>query len=127
MTSETKPYSVGFLEELIVILEFHKKGSLKVIPIFLNAYCFHVEETCQQYPGKAPSWRTAFTKLTNIAAEYPFSRKPAGMVQSDWLKQIAYDIFLLLICFTSNNLNDLVAMDRHMKVVYDLLASEVNK
>ncbi|XP_010441150.1 PREDICTED: putative disease resistance protein At4g11170 isoform X1 [Camelina sativa] len=127
MMSETKPCFVGFLEELIVILEFHEKGLLKVIPIFLNAHSFSAEEICQHYPDKAPSWRTALAKFTNIVAEYPFSQNLAGMSQSDWLKQIAHDIFLLLLCFTSNNLNDLVAMDLHMKVVCGLLASEDDK
>ncbi|XP_023635161.1 disease resistance protein CHL1-like [Capsella rubella] len=127
MTSETKPCSFGFLEELILILKFYEKGSITVIPIFLNAYSFNVEEICQQYPEKAPSWKTALTKLTNIVDEYPFSRNLVGMGQSDWLKQIAHDIFLLLLKSTSNGLNDLVAMDRHMKVVYDLLDSQVSK
>ncbi|CAH2080002.1 unnamed protein product [Thlaspi arvense] len=128
MTSETESCSVGFLEELKVILQFQEKGSLTVIPIFLAAFSFDLEEEiCRQYPENVPSWTTALTKLASIAAEYPFSRDLAGMSQSDLFKQIAHDIFLLFLSSTSSDLNVLVAMDRHMKVVYDLLASEVNK
>ncbi|XP_020872952.1 disease resistance protein CHL1 isoform X1 [Arabidopsis lyrata subsp. lyrata] len=127
MTSATKPCSVGFLEELLVILEFQQKGSLMVIPIFLKDYSFNVEEIYRQYPEKAPSWRIALTKLTNFAAEYPFSQNLAGMDQSDRLNQIVHDISLVVFYSASNDSNALVAMDRHMKVVYDLLALEVNK
>ncbi|CAL9224136.1 unnamed protein product [Arabidopsis halleri] len=127
MTSATKPCSVGFLEELLVILEFQQKGSLMVIPIFLKAYSFNVEEIFRQYPEKAPSWRIALTKLTNFAAEYPFSQNLAGMDQSDRLNQIVQDISLVVFYSASNYANALVAMDSHMKVVYDLLALEVNK
>ncbi|XP_019089644.1 PREDICTED: putative disease resistance protein At4g11170 isoform X2 [Camelina sativa] len=77
MTSETKPFSIGFLEELIVILEFQQRGSLMVIPIFLTGSSVNADEICRQYPDMAPSWITALTKLTNIAAEYPFSQNPA--------------------------------------------------
>ncbi|CAA0406461.1 unnamed protein product [Arabidopsis thaliana] len=127
MTSTTKPCSVGFLEELLVILEFQEKGSLMVIPIFLTDLSFNVEEICRQHPEKAPSWRTALTKLTNLAADYPLSQNLAGMDQSDLLNQIARDISLVVFYSGSNDSNALVAMDRHMKVVYDLLALEVNK
>ncbi|VVB09335.1 unnamed protein product [Arabis nemorensis] len=73
MASEMESCSVGFLEELIVILEFQEKG----------------------------------------------------IRQPDRLKQIAHEICLLFLSSTSNDLNALVAMDRHMKVVYDLLTSQV--
>ncbi|XP_010441151.1 PREDICTED: putative disease resistance protein At4g11170 isoform X2 [Camelina sativa] len=91
MMSETKPCFVGFLEELIVILEFHEKGLLKVIPIFLNAHSFSAEEICQHYPDKAPSWRTALAKFTNIVAEYPFSQNLAvvcGLLASEDDKEV---------------------------------------
>ncbi|XP_010450687.1 PREDICTED: putative disease resistance protein At4g11170 isoform X1 [Camelina sativa] len=127
MTSGTKPCTIGFLEELIVILEFQEKGSLIVIPIFFTDNSCNAEEICQQYPEKAPSWRRALTKLTNIAAEYQFSQNPAGMGLLDWFKKIAHDISLVSLYSTSNGLDGLVAMDRHMKVVYDLLDLEVDK
>ncbi|ESQ46995.1 hypothetical protein EUTSA_v10028295mg [Eutrema salsugineum] len=129
MTSETKLCSVGFLEELIVILEFQERGSLTVIPIFLTAFSFDVEEEIyQEYPENAPSWRIALTKLANIAADSPsLSPSLAGMGQSDFLEQIAHIIDFLCLSSTSNDLNGLVAMDRHLKVVHDLLASQVNK
>ncbi|KAG2307678.1 hypothetical protein Bca52824_027426 [Brassica carinata] len=128
MTSKTKPCSAGFLEELIAILEFQEKGSLTVIPIFLAAFSFDLEERiCQEYPEKAPSWRAALTKLANIATNYPFPQNLLGMCQLDQIRKIAHDIYLLVLTSTSKDLNALVAMDRHMKVVNDLLASEPNK
>ncbi|XP_019089643.1 PREDICTED: putative disease resistance protein At4g11170 isoform X1 [Camelina sativa] len=127
MTSETKPFSIGFLEELIVILEFQQRGSLMVIPIFLTGSSVNADEICRQYPDMAPSWITALTKLTNIAAEYPFSQNPAGMDLFEWFNKIAHDISLVSLYSTPNGLVGLVAMDRHMKVVYDLLDLEVDK
>lgn len=125
MASETKSCSVGFLEELKVILQFQEKGSLTVIPIFLTPFSFDLEEgICQEYPENVSSWRSALSKLANIADEYPLYRNLAGIGQSDLLNQIAHDLLLMLLSSKSNDLNALVAMDRHMKVVYDLLASE---
>ncbi|XP_023635164.1 disease resistance protein CHL1-like isoform X3 [Capsella rubella] len=127
MTSGTKPCSIGFLEELIVILEFQQRGSLIVIPIFLTDNSFNADEICGQYPEKAPSWRTALAKLTNIAAEYQFSQNLAGMGLLEWFNKIAHDISLVSLYSISNGLDGLVAMERHMKVVYDLLDLQVNK
>nr|VDD11656.1 unnamed protein product [Brassica oleracea] len=130
MLSKREPCSVGFLEELIVILEFQEKGSLKVIPICLTPYPFVdvEEENSQLYPENAPSWRAALTKLSNIATEYPFSRNIKSMFLPDWLREVARDICLQVLSSTSNDLNALVAMDRHMEAVYELLgvSSDVN-
>ncbi|KAL0741811.1 hypothetical protein Bca4012_083324 [Brassica carinata] len=125
MLSKREPCSVGFLEELIVILEFHEKGSLTVIPICLTPYPFVdvEEETCQLFPENAPSWRAALTKLSNIATEYPSSRNVKSLFLSDWLKEVARDICLQVLSSTSNDLNALVAMDRHMEAFYELLAA----
>ncbi|KAG2307681.1 hypothetical protein Bca52824_027429 [Brassica carinata] len=125
MLSKREPCSVGFLEELIVILEFQEKGSLKVIPICLTPYPFVdvEEENSQLYPENAPSWRAALTKLSNIATEYPFSRNVKSLFLSDWLKEVARDICLQVLSSTSNDLNALVAMDRHMEAFYELLAA----
>ncbi|XP_023635163.1 disease resistance protein CHL1-like isoform X2 [Capsella rubella] len=79
------------------------------------------------YPEKAPSWRTALAKLTNIAAEYQFSQNLAGMGLLEWFNKIAHDISLVSLYSISNGLDGLVAMERHMKVVYDLLDLQVNK
>ncbi|KAG2307682.1 hypothetical protein Bca52824_027430 [Brassica carinata] len=99
MLSKREPCSVGFLEELIVILEFHEKGSLTVIPICLTPYPFVdvEEETCQLFPENAPSWRAALTKLSNIATEYPSSRNVKSLFLSDWLKEVARDICLQVL------------------------------
>ncbi|CDY21739.1 BnaA09g44900D [Brassica napus] len=44
MTSDEEASSVGFLEELLVILEFQEKRSLTVIPIFLTKRPLDMEE-----------------------------------------------------------------------------------
>ena len=50
------------------------------------------------------------------------------MFLPDWLREVARDICLQVLSSTSNDLNALVAMDRHMEAVYELLgvSSDVN-
>jgi hypothetical protein len=124
MTSDEEVSSVGFLEELIVIIEFQEKRSLTVIPVFLTKHPLDVEKVSQIFPERAKIWRTAIAKLDNIAAQYSFSRNLAVMHGTHRIKQIADDIRLMFLSSASSDFKGLAGMDRHMKALYALLALE---
>ncbi|EFH66496.1 hypothetical protein ARALYDRAFT_471970 [Arabidopsis lyrata subsp. lyrata] len=127
MTSDEEASSVGFLEELIVIVEFQEKRSLTVIPIFLTKHPLDVEQVSQIFPERAIIWRTAIAKLDIIAAQYSFSRNLAVMHGTHRIKQIADDIRLMFLSSASSDFKGLAGMDRHMKAFYALLALESDK
>ncbi|CAL9215359.1 unnamed protein product [Arabidopsis halleri] len=127
MTSDEEASSVGFLEELIVIVEFQEKRSLTVIPIFLTKHPLDVEQVSQIFPERAKIWKTAIAKLESIASQYSFSRNLAVMHGTHRIKQIADDIRLMFLSSASSDFKGLAGMDRHMKAFYALLALESHK
>ncbi|VVA91670.1 unnamed protein product [Arabis nemorensis] len=127
MTSDEEASSVGFLEELIVILEFQEKRSLTAIPIFLTKHPLDMEEISQLFPERSQVWRTAISKLVNIAAEYSLSRNLAVMHGTHRIKMVADDIRLMFLSSASSDFKGLAGMDRHLKTVYELLALESDK
>ncbi|CAA7056604.1 unnamed protein product [Microthlaspi erraticum] len=127
MTSDEEASSVGFLEELIVILEFQEKRSLTVIPIFLTKHPLDMTEISQLFPERAQIWRTAVAKLDNIAAHYSLSRNLAVMHGTYRIKQIADDIRLMFLSSASSDFKGLAGMGRHLKAFHELLALESDK
>ncbi|VVA91672.1 unnamed protein product [Arabis nemorensis] len=128
--AEKKAYSVGFLEELVTILQFQEERSLIVIPIFFTNYHLNVEEISQHYlgpheemyPWRSPVWRKSLTKLNNIATQYSFSVDHTGISRLYRLNNIADDIWLMLLSSASSDFKGLVGMDRQMKPFHELLA-----
>lgn len=127
MTSDEEASSVGFLEELILIVEFQEKRSLTVIPIFLTKHPLDVQKVSQIFPERAQIWRTAIAKLDSIASQYSFSRNLAVMHGTHRIKQIADDIRLMFLSSASSDFKGLAGMDRHMKAFDALLALESDK
>lgn len=129
LMSEQTAYSLGFLEELIIILQFQKERSLIVIPLFFKIHHLDVEEISQHFfgppqvlcPWRAPFWRKALTKLNNIVAQYALSTDRLGISGLDRLKNIADDIWLMLLSSASSNFKGL-GIDRQMKAFHELLA-----
>ncbi|XP_010459355.1 PREDICTED: putative disease resistance protein At4g11170 [Camelina sativa] len=127
MTSDEEASSVGFLEELMVIVESHEKRSLTVIPIFLTKHPLDVGQVFQSFPERAQIWKTAIAKLDSIAAQYSFSRNLPVIHGTHRIKQIADDIRLMFLSSASSDFKGLAGMDRHMKAFHDLLALESDK
>lgn len=127
MTSDEEASSVGFLEELLVILEFQEKRSLTVVPIFLTKHALDMEEVCQVFPERARMWRTVIDKLENIATQYSLSRNLALIHGTHRIKQVADDIRLMYLSCASSDFKGLAGMDRHLKAFHELLALESDK
>ncbi|XP_010476917.1 PREDICTED: putative disease resistance protein At4g11170 [Camelina sativa] len=132
MMSEKQASSVGFLEELVAILQVQEESSLIVIPIFITNNHLDVEEISQHYlgpheemyPWKAPLWRKALTKLKNIAAQCSLSTDHSGVGGLNRIKNIADDIWLMFLSSSLSNFKGLVGIDRQMKEFHELLALE---
>ncbi|CAH8390985.1 unnamed protein product [Eruca vesicaria subsp. sativa] len=127
MTSDEDVSSVGFLEELLLILEFQEKGSLTVIPIFLTKHPLDIEEVSQLFPERARIWRVVIAKLENIASQYSLSRNLAVIHGTHRIKQVADDVRLMFLSCASSEFKGLAGMDRHLKAFHELLALESDK
>lgn len=127
MTSDEEASSVGFLEELLVILEFQEKRSLTVIPIFLTKRPLDMEEVSHLFPERDRTWRTVIAKLENISAQYSLSRNLAVIHGSHRIKQVADDIRLMFLSCASSDFKGLAGMDRHLRAFHELLALDSDK
>ncbi|CAN6907158.1 unnamed protein product [Brassica oleracea] len=127
MTSDEEASSVGFLEELLVILEFQEKRSLTVIPIFLTNRPLDMEEVSHLFPERDRMWRTVIAKLENIAAQYSLSRNLGVIHGTHRIKQVADDVRLMFLSCASSDFKGLAGMDRHLKAFHELLALDSDK
>ncbi|CAN8239577.1 unnamed protein product [Cochlearia groenlandica] len=123
------------LEELVKIMEFEKKGSLTVIPIFYCVDPCHVRRQIgvvgEQFEKhqeredheKVLSWRQALTNLASISGDCSLKWED----DSKLVDEIAEIIANKLIVTTTSNGSDLVGIDEHMKALHRLLDLNSNK
>lgn len=94
--SENYSSSFWCLQDLVTILQFHRKGGITVIPVFYGVdpsdarqqsgnVGIHFAEHAVAYPDYVQIWKSSLTKLANIS----------GYDSKNWLVSICIHLFFL--------------------------------
>ncbi|CAL9215360.1 unnamed protein product [Arabidopsis halleri] len=138
IVSKNYPASPWCLQELEMIMDVEKKGSLIVMPIFYNVEPAHVrrqiEKVAEQFRKHemrenyetVVSWRQALTNLASISGHCSRDCEDDLKLLDEITKRIT-DMLLFSATPPSHSISNQFGFDAHMKELYPLLELTSNE